>query len=101
MNENNIMQSNQEPINVFVCRHVGVAKTTETWFQTNADGIIEARCGIALLGFSNMSEEQLKQANPFDAGFNDNYASGMGTTKDVALANLDQDLNRLANWLHD
>jgi hypothetical protein len=63
--------------------------------------MIEARCGIALLGCSNMTKKQLKHANPFDSSFRDNYASGTGTTKDVALANLDQDLNRIASELHD
>jgi hypothetical protein len=90
-----------KPINFHVSRHVGVSKTTKTWFQIDTDGLIHARCGIALMGYSMMSDYELETANPFDSGFNDNYAEGTGTTKDVALANLDQDLNRMASGLYD
>lgn len=85
--------------NFYRCPHIGVQQTTPVYFQITDDGSLEARCGVSIIGHTNMTEEQLKFANPFDDSFRDNYASGTGTTKDVALANLENDMHRLSQGL--
>ena len=91
--------NHQEPTNVYRYQPTGVSKTTEYFFRDLPDGKLEVRCGIALMGCTNMTKEQLKTANPFSEAFRDNYAAGIGTNKDTALANLDEDIYNIAATL--
>jgi hypothetical protein len=67
-----------------VCKDIGTAYTTPT-FLLRENGTWEARAGIAIMGHTNMSDEDLDRLSPFDREFHDNYASGTGTTPAEAI----------------
>jgi len=80
-----------------VCRNVGTAYTTPTFLLRGADGMWEARAGIAIMGSTNMSEDDLERLSPFDKDFHDNYASGVGETPAVAVAVMHKDRESIAD----
>ena len=82
----------------FTCDAVGISGTTDVVMREIPGGF-EARVGIAILGRTNMSEEDLKRLTPFDKDFHDNYARGLGSTRGLALAALRRDLQLTADTL--
>lgn len=82
----------------FTCDAAGVSGTTEVHYREIPGGW-EARVGIALLGRSNLKEEQLRKLSPFDPAFHDNYAMGRGSTKALAIAALRRDIELTASSL--
>jgi hypothetical protein len=57
--------------------------------------------GIAIMGTSNMSEEQMEACdhNPFHEEFFDNYASGFGDTFEEAIDALKKDQQQITATL--
>lgn len=86
-----------EPITIYRCEHIGVAGTTKLFVQKHDDGTYEARIGIAIMGTTNMTMDELENANPFDKGFRDNYADGKGATEEEAIAALKADMRSTAD----
>jgi hypothetical protein len=78
------------------CHTPGLAGTTPVRINKTAEGF-EARCGIALFGSTNMTEEQFKACNhdPFHAEFRDNYCSGKGATEQEAIQALEKDFKQM------
>lgn len=74
------------------CCTPGVAGTTPVKIKKTEEGY-EARCGIALFGSTNMSEEQFKACDydPFHNEFRDNYCRGIGVTEQEAVNALEKD----------
>lgn len=91
--------SSGETIRHYTCDHVGVAGTTEVFTRQNPGGGWEARVGIAIMGVTNMKDEELEGANPFDEKFRDNYSIGMGATEQEALEALKKDMKDLSSAL--
>jgi prophage antirepressor-like protein len=86
----------------FVCSHVGVAGTTRVFVREvgkAGQSWFVARVGIAILGYTNRKDAGLKNANPFDEDFRDNYAEGSGDTNDLALEALRKDIEKTAETL--
>lgn len=83
----------------FQCDAVGVDGTTRVAVQRRPEGTYEARVGIALLGVTNVPIASLRDANPFDPDFPDNYARGEGATETAALEALKRSLRETANML--
>jgi hypothetical protein len=71
-----------------VCECVGVSATTPCHTRKISEGLYEARIGIALLGFSNMTDEERAACgdDPFSPDFRDNFASGQGDSEASAQA---------------
>lgn len=86
---------------IFQCSHIGVAGTTPVHVKRMDDGTFKARCGIAIMGTTNMDEAEFKACgyNPFHTEFHDNWAEGDGTTEEEALAALKADMRRMADSL--
>jgi hypothetical protein len=61
------------------------------------DGRFEARVGFALFGSANMTEEQMDAAgrDPFSDKWQDNFCSGVGATREEAIAALEKDCESL------
>jgi len=81
------------------CSHIGVAGTTAVFVKKLPDGNFEARVGIAIMGYTNISLDELENASPFDASFQDNYAAGTGNTEEAALSDLKNDMRKTADSL--
>lgn len=81
------------------CRHVGVAGTTDVHVKRSEDGKFIARCGIAIMGATNMDEDEFKACNydPFHEKFHDNFAEGVGATEAEAIENLTADMHHTAD----
>lgn len=86
-------------VQIFTCGHIGVAGTTDVHVTKISADEYQARVGIALIGSTNMSEEELEGANPFDDTFHDNYASGNGATVEAAIAAMKLDMNKISDSL--
>jgi len=84
-------------VTIHQCSHIGVAGTTAVHVKKLPDGTYEARVGIAIMGYTNMSLDALEFANPFDDTFQDNFAQGLGTTEEAALTDLRADMNKTAD----
>jgi hypothetical protein len=86
----------------FICSHVGVAGTTKVFvrpMESEGKTVFVARVGVALMGTTNRKDPGLKDANPFDEDFHDNYAEGIGATHEEALAALRWDIQKTAEML--
>lgn len=88
-----------EEVVIYKCSHVGVAGTTDVHVRLTIDGKFIARCGIAIMGSTNMDEEGFKACNydPFHDKFHDNYAQGMGETQAEAIEALKSDMHQTAD----
>ena len=86
---------------IFQCSHIGVAGTTDVYVRQMEDGTFKARCGIAIMGSTNMNEAQFEACghDPFHPKFHDNWAEGDGATKEEALAALKADMHQTADSL--
>ena len=86
---------------VFQCSHIGVAGTTPVHVKQVEDGSFVARVGIAIMGSTNMNEDEFCACdfNPFHEKFYDNFAQGEGATEEAALAALKDDMRQTANSL--
>jgi len=82
----------------FCCQGIGAAYTTPRFLLRDADGW-EARAGIAIMGSTNMKDEDLARLSPFDKEFYDNYAQGRGATPAEALKAMDADRCSIADSL--
>lgn len=87
-----------EEITSFTCDAVGVSGTTAVFVKQIGENF-EARVGLAFIGTSNMSDEELKNANPFDASFKDNYACGRGKTSGEAIGNLREEVRLVSRMI--
>lgn len=85
-----------EAITLIHCDHVGVAGTTDVAVKFDGQEY-EARVGIAILGSTQLSDEELERLTPFDDEFYDNYASGVGATQDEAVEAMRQDMRSIAD----
>ena len=81
------------------CAIIGVSGTTRVAVQRRPDGKLAARVGIALLGTTQVPIEALRDANPFDDDFPDNYAEGVGATEAEALTDLKRACREIADGL--
>jgi hypothetical protein len=90
-----------EEVVIHECSHIGVAGTTAVHVKRSEDGSFVARCGVAIMGSTNMDEEGFKACNynPFHGKFQDNYAEGMGKTEAEALDALKADMHQMADSL--
>jgi len=93
----------EKEITVFKCDHIGVAGTTDVHVKLRktqgGNDIYEARCGIALMGSTQMDEWGFKACNydPFHPEFLDNYCIGRGATQEEAIERLKEDMKDTAN----
>ena len=90
-----------EETTIFQCSHIGVASTTPVHVRRLDDGTFKARCGIAIMGSTNMDETEFAACghNPFHPEFRDNFAEGCGATEDDAIATLKADMYQTAESL--
>lgn len=79
---------------IFSCDHIGVAGTTKVFINKTESGY-EARVGVGIMGMTNIPLDELADMNPFNDDFHDNFARGVGTTEEEALAALKQDMHSL------
>lgn len=86
-------------VTIHQCSHIGVAGTTAVHVKRLESGKYEARVGIAIMGYTNMSWDDLKDANPFNDSFQDNFAVGIGDTEEAALSDLKSDMAKTADTL--
>ena len=88
-------------ITVFKCSTIGVAGVTDVHVRQNADGQFEARVGFALMGEMQMTPKEYAacEGNPFHKGYWDNYASGIGSTKEEALEKMKGELREVRDSL--
>jgi hypothetical protein len=83
------------------CENIGVSGTTDCFIKKTSDNEYEARIGIAIMGTTNMDKEMFKIAenNPFNSNFLDNYAVGIGATKEEAIENMKKSIKDIADSL--
>jgi hypothetical protein len=73
---------------VYACENIGISGTTDVVVKRLGDKF-EARCGIAIMGSTNMTDEKIKRINdPFSEEWMDNYGVGFGDTEQEAIAAL-------------
>lgn len=91
----------EELENAFVCSNIGVSGTTPVYFRCHGIGDYEARCGIALFGETNMTDEQLAACghDPFDPYFRDNFCIGKGEDEQEAFADLKENMKIMSDNL--
>lgn len=81
----------------------GLCGTTGIVLRTAEDGVVEARMGIAIFGYTNLSDEEMRvcEYNPFHPEFHDNYVSGKGNTDEEAIESLRADMKQIHEslWL--
>ncbi len=89
-----------DEIHIHQCSHIGVSGTTPVHTRKIGDAW-EARCGIAIMGATNMDEHEYARCNnnPFHEEFFDNFAEGKGKTEQEALDALKADMNSMAEGL--
>lgn len=82
---------------------IGVNGTTEIHIKEVPGGRYEARCGAALLGYTNMDDAGYRRCrnNPFHPEFHDNYASGLGLSIEEALEGMFNEIKNASNSLLD
>lgn len=87
--------------NIQMCSNIGVSGTTECYVKSTAAGVYEARMGFSLIGHTNMTQEQFNacDCNPFHDEFHDNFAKGVGSSEEEAIASLKKDLKDIADRL--
>jgi hypothetical protein len=85
-------------MNAFTCQSIGISGTTQGFVKREGDHYI-ARVGVAIMGMTNRPAEELKDANPFDPDFRDNYAEGKGATREEAIEALRGDVKSMAEGL--
>jgi len=94
---------NKEETIIYECRNIGIAGTTPVHVKKHVGGSFEARCGFALMGATNMSEDEFSACdyNPFNDNFNDNYSTGFGADETSAIEALKADMKQTADslWL--
>lgn len=85
----------------FKCEHIGVAGTTDVHVKKLPDGKFEARCGIAIMGSTQMDEAGFKASNydPFHDKFYDNFACGIGATEAESLEALKTDMKSTSDCI--
>jgi len=90
---------NNETI-IYQCSHIGVSGTTPVHVKNAESGYV-ARCGIAIMGATNMDESGFKACNydPFHPQFYDNYSEGRGATETQAIDALKQNMKSTADSL--
>ena len=86
-------------IMMFHCSAVGISGTTQVFVKEIGPLKYEARVGVAIMGKTNLPEEKLRNANPFDEDFHDNYATGEGPTRETAIEALKADIKKLSDSL--
>jgi hypothetical protein len=92
---------NEEETIIYECSNIGIAGTTPVHIKQHDDESFEARCGFALMGATNMSEDEFSACdyNPFHDNFNDNYSIGFGVDEVSALEALKADMKLTADSL--
>lgn len=65
------------------------------------DGTFEARMAISIMGSYNMKQEELERLkyNPFHPKYHDNFAQGLGETKEEAIKAMMEDCDSISNTL--
>lgn len=83
-----------------MCSNIGVSETTSHRMKYDGEQY-EVRVGIAILGMSDMNDDEMREArfDPFHENWHDNYASGKGSTKDEAVENMHKDIKEIADSL--
>lgn len=85
------------------CENIGVSATTDVVIKKHSDSHYEARCGISLIGITNMTDDEFQRCNknPFHTDFYDNYASGTGETENKAIDAMKVNLKSIADsfWI--
>ena len=86
---------------IYQCSNIGIAGTTPVHVIRHENGTFEARCGFALMGATNMSEDEFAACdhNPFHEKFYDNYSTGKGNDEAEALAKLKSNMKATADSL--
>ena len=86
---------------IYQCSNIGIAGTTPVHVKQHDDGSFEARCGFALMGATNMSDEEFAACNydPFSDKFFDNYAVGKGGSEEQAIDKLKASMKATADSL--
>jgi hypothetical protein len=86
---------------IYQCSNIGIAGTTPVHVKQHDDGAFEARCGFALMGATNMTDEEFKAVdyNPFHEKFYDNYSVGKGEDEEKAIAQLKANMKATADSL--
>jgi hypothetical protein len=87
---------------VTVCSNMGLSGAQI--FTQATDKGIEARQAVAFFGSFQMPESDLEKINynPFHVDFDDNYVSGKGATREIAIQALHLDAKDMADSLwHD
>ena len=86
-----------EEVRGFTCSMIGLSGTTSPRVMKHDDGTFEARIGIAILGATNMSDEEMAEAdnNPFHERWYDNYAGGKGDTFEEAIENMKKEMKEI------
>jgi hypothetical protein len=82
-------------------KNIGVSATTAVVYCQHSPESWEARQAVALLGSSNMNDEEIKACgnNPFHPDFHDNYVHGFGPTMEAALAAMQLDAAKMSESL--
>jgi len=96
-----IMGATMNDLTIFICDSIGVCGTTDCHVKKLDNGQFEARIGFSLMGTTNMDEEGFENCNydPWHAEFYDNYASGHGSTKELAIEAMKKDLHGMGDSL--
>lgn len=80
---------------------IGVSTTTLAHVMRLPDGQYEARVGFAVMGSTNMDEDDFQKCghNPFHPDFHDNFARAQGAMPDLAVAGLGAKLKEVSDSL--
>jgi hypothetical protein len=86
---------------LFKCETVGVSGTTPVHVKQNEQGGFVARCGIALMGSTQLDEAGFEACgyDPFHPEFYDNWVEGFEASEAEAINNLKTNMKATANSL--
>jgi len=89
-----------EKTSIIKCTNIGIAMTTPV-HVLEKDGVFEARAGCAIMGTTNMTEEQMNAQgrNPFLDDWHDNFVRGKGDTREAAINAMRNDASSMAESL--
>jgi len=87
-------------MNIIICKNVGISSLKLHWVEsTSGKKLYKCRRFIAIMGSFNNPIEELIKASPFDSNVQENYAEGVGETKDLAIENMEKDESSMCDSL--
>lgn len=78
-------------------KNIGLSDAKIHWMRTKDGKEHWCRMAVAMMGSFNMTEKEIATISPFAPEFNDNYAEGKGSTKELAIAEMEKSMTAISD----